>query len=445
MGKNKAPTAQDSSAFILTAVNIGGSLEWYEIGIFIAWQLIIQQGSVNFDAIAESLNVGAVLLVAATALASGGARALGGWLFGRTGDRRGRKVAFPLTVLIATLPSWGLVILSFFLSYEEWMTYSTVIFTIVKFFQGMPAGGELPGAICYLSEANETSSKSSSWDTQRYMCSYAMLGPQIGLALSTLVCLVLKLLFPTEILLSHGWRFVFLISGLMGIGGFMMRKKLHETIAFLNGKIHHKITYSPLKTVFKECRPQLLFGLMLPVFEVVSFSILSIMPLYYSRVPFNFTQREITFISLGFYALCILFLPTIGYLSSKYKNFPWLKSSAWIVIPLSLFLYKFLLEGNFLICLIINILMLFLFSIHASILPSLLASLFPVQVRYTGIAFSFNISDGILWTIITSICFWFISNSNPSFVFLIPITSGAFLITLKYFKIKIPKIAKQFI
>lgn len=188
MNKKGPFFSRDSTLYILTAVNIGGALEWFEIGMFIAWQLIIQQNSISFEAIAASLNVGAVLIVVAMA---GGARTLGGWFFGRKGDRRGRTVAFPLTVLMATLPSWGLVILSFFISYKEWITYSTIIFTLIKFFQGMPAGGEIPGAICYLAEAKECSRETSSWNNQRYMCSYALLGPQIGLATSILLCLAL--------------------------------------------------------------------------------------------------------------------------------------------------------------------------------------------------------------------------------------------------------------
>lgn len=277
------------------------------------------------------------------------------------------------------------------------------------------------------------------------MCSFTLFGPQIGLALSTIACLVLKLSFPTEVLLTHGWRYVFLVSGVMGIGGFIIRKKLHETIAFLKRTLHHKITYSPLKAVFHSYRSQLAFGSTLPIFEVVSFSVLSVMPLYYLRAPFNFTQKIVTLISLGSSILCIAFLPLIGYFSSKYKYFPWLNISAWSVIPLSIFLYKSLLNGNFLLSLIINVVMVFLFSIQASILPSLLARLFPVHVRYTGLAFSFNICDGILWTIITSTCFWLISYNNPSFVLFIPISAMIFLTTFKRFQKKKKTIAKHFL
>lgn len=84
----------DSNALILTTINIGGSLEWYEIGMFIAWQLIIQERTINFEAIAASFNVGAVFLVVATILASGGARAIGGWFFGKKVIRKEESLLF---------------------------------------------------------------------------------------------------------------------------------------------------------------------------------------------------------------------------------------------------------------------------------------------------------------------------------------------------------------
>ena len=117
MENQKKSTQTKSNSFVLTAVNIGGALEWYEIGLFIAWPFIIGQETVNFDeSIAEFLNASTILIIAAMALASGGARAFGGWFFGKRGDQQGRQTAFPLTILVATLPSWGLVLLSFFLS-----------------------------------------------------------------------------------------------------------------------------------------------------------------------------------------------------------------------------------------------------------------------------------------------------------------------------------------
>jgi MFS transporter, MHS family, proline/betaine transporter len=278
----RKPRLSDSSLFVISAVTVGGTLEWYEIGLFISWPLIIQKNITNFDvSIAESLNTSAIFLVVALALTSGSARAIGGWFFGRTGDKFGRKLAFPLTVLFATIPSLSLSILSFILSYEQWISYSTIIFAVVKFFQGMPAGGELPGAICYLAEADRLEAvNSKSCSKHRYMCSYAMLGPQIGLALSSIVCLILKSYLPQEFLLKQAWKYVFLTSGLIGISGYLMRKHLHETSEYLNLKGHHKISLAPLRTLFKEYSIRVFYGGLLSIFEISAFSVVSVLPLY---------------------------------------------------------------------------------------------------------------------------------------------------------------------
>lgn len=430
MDKTKS-AASDSNFFIVTAVSIGGALEWYEVGLFISWQLIVHQDATSFEAsIAESLNAISVLALVGWTLAFGGVRILGGWFFGRQGDRRGRRVAFPLTILISSLPSFSLFILSFFLNFKEWIVYSTGIFTLIKFFQGIPAGGELPGAICYLAETDGGIQTKSIWASQRYICSYALLGSQLGLALSALVCLLLKFVFPVEILLEKGWRYVFLASGLMGIGGFVMRKKLHETAAFLRRKVHHGITYSPVKTVFSKYLNQTLFGLVLPIFDTVLFSALSVMPLYYAQEPFNLSPEQTILLTLVMTGLGIVLLPLIGYISGKYMKFPWLKTSAWGVFVLSFFLYKELVDAHLWSSLLLNLGMVIFLSIQAAILPSILAQLFPVNVRYTGIAFSFNICDGILWTIMTSVCFFLISKNSPVFVLFLPVSALLFLITL---------------
>ncbi len=130
------------------------------------------------------------------ALASGGVRGIGAWFFGWLGDKQGRKGAFALSILLATLPSLMVPLISFFMPYSEWNRYATIIFAIVKLIQGVPVGGEFPGAICYLAETGNIYHNAPSWISRRYMCSYTILGPQIGLMLSMIVCLILKICFP---------------------------------------------------------------------------------------------------------------------------------------------------------------------------------------------------------------------------------------------------------
>ena len=42
-----------------------------------------------------------------------------------------------------------------------------------------------------------------------------------------------------------------MFSGILGVCGFMMRKKIHETAKFMELKVHHKVTHQPLKKLFK--------------------------------------------------------------------------------------------------------------------------------------------------------------------------------------------------
>lgn len=430
MLKSNSFQSRNPGLFILTAVSIGGALEWYEIGLFLSWPLVIQEKTDIFDqTITDSLNLSAVLLMVFFALASGGARGIGGWFFGRKGDKEGRRGAFSLTVLLSSLPSLALPLISFFFSYDEWIKYATITFAIFKFFQGMPAGGEFPGAICYLAETENTVQNQPSWVTRRYMCSYTMLGPQIGLCVSTIVCLVLKYFFSLEFLLNQGWQFVFLSSGIMGVGGFLLRKKLHETASFLDLKIHHKISLHPVRLVFKKYFRELVFGFMISVFEIVLFIVVSLMPIFFSKAPFFLSDNLIIQLSFFSTLLRTVFLPIIGRLSTKYIYFPWLKTSAFGVIAFSILLYFFIVRGNLVASLLIYLIIIFLYSIQAAILPSLLAGLFPTPVRYTGVAFSFNICDGILLTVVTSISYYMILNNMPSFVLILPVSALVYLIT----------------
>lgn len=433
----KLKSKQDSRLLVITSITIGGSLEWYEVGLFVFWPFLITDETHFEEPIAATVNASAILLIVALALAYGGARSIGGWFFGRKGDREGRNIAFSLSILIASLPAFFLFFLSFFFTYEQWHTYYTAIFTFIKFLQGIPAGGELPGAICYLSEDVLHERKKGTWTKRRYLCSFAMIGPQIGIALSIIVCLILKHFFPIDFLVKTGWRYVFLVSGILGISAFAMRKKLHETMEFLKIRSHHEIVYEPIKILFKKLYKILSLASLISIFEITSFSVLSALPFYYQK-KFDVSLEQTMFLNLGFSVLCIIFPPIIGFFSSRYVKFPWLKVSAWLVAFFSFFFYLAFLANNFSLALIINIIMIFLFSIQAALLPSILSELFPVQVRYTGIAFSFNVCDGILWSLITSISFLLISiQKDPNFLIFLPLGAASFLLGAKLLTSKI--------
>jgi hypothetical protein len=73
--------------------------------------------------------------------------------------------------------------------------------------------------------------------------------------------------------------------------------------------------------------------------------------------------------------------------------------------------------------------MIVFYSIQAALLPSLLAMIFPIHMRYTGIGFSFNICDGILWGLILTLTsnLAHYKGDNAAFILLLPISAVIFL------------------
>lgn len=420
---------KNSQRLVVWAIAIGGSLEWYEIGLFIFWPLIIDESAAGFDvSLAETLNSGAIFFITFLALSSGLGRAIGGWFFGKIGDEKGRKEAFSLSVLIATIPSWSLAILSFFVSYDTWLTYSTVVFALVKFFQGMPAGGEVPGAICYLAETG-TNARS-----KRYLCSYALLGPQIGLGCSTGVCLFLKMYFAKSVIKGYAWRYVFILSGIAGILGYLMRQKIHETTKYLNFTTTHKVHHGVAQELFSQYFFRVVLAIVLSTFQVISFSVVSVVPYFYANAPFNLGKTAIALMSIGFFMLCGSLLPCAGKLAGRFMNVSWMKISAFGLIFSSFFLFFALSQGHLFLSIFLSFINVLFLTIHSAILPSILAEIFPLSVRYTGIAFSFNICDGILWATFTGIGFLCLPSNSLVFILLIPFASLIFFAGVRFGK-----------
>lgn len=408
------PKKPNPSWLLILAVTIGGILEWYEIGLYIYWPLIILSDYFTIEMpLAEAINT---VLVIATGLI---ARPLGGIIFGRWGDIRGRKTPFTWSIVFVAIPSLLIGILP---SYMVWSVFSLIFFTIIKFFQGIPAGGELPGAICYLFEARESTKR-------QYLCSFTFVGPQLGLLLSLCFCFLLKLSFNEEELMRKWWRVIFLFSGLIGLAGFVLRTKLHESFDFSHLHTSH-ITH-PIKQLFIRCKDSVKTGIVLSLFQVSTFCILTIMPAWYYRELFGLTDQQNLLINTLILTCCVFLLPFFGKISSHLK-WPFLDISAWGTI---IFAYPFYLSikiGNLIITIIIQMILVLLYSMQSALLPSLIASLFPTSLRYTGIGCSFNIVDGVLWGLIPilSTILERITGTIAYFSLFLPMTAAIFIIYL---------------
>jgi|GEM_PF-1241275 MHS family proline/betaine transporter-like MFS transporter len=417
----------DTERALVRSVTFGSQFEWFEFFLFVYWSRIFETEA-HFSGISASVEefIYAILLLCSGLFA----RPIGGIIFGRMGDKLGRKTAFMRSVIWITLPS---IILTLTPSFPTWAYSSLIYLGIMRLLQGIPAGGELPGALCLLYEGSTDARK-------QYICSYLFVGSQLGQILSVLLIMLLQAILTHEQLLNWGWRLSFGVSSIMGIFGGFFRKRLfsllHETKDFEDLKTEHRVERSPLKKSFKNYKKRMMLVLFLSIFEVSGFYLI-----YY----YLFERHEILKLN-QFYSpmVFILYLvaltiamPILGSIRHNIKVETLFKISALGIISTSIpFFFAIDQEwSSFLIYLLLTLLM-FFFCIQFSFIPSFIAGLFPTQVRFTCIGFSFNITDGVIGGIIPLFATWLtkITGLEAAFVTILPVSALIFLFCLKLIK-----------
>ncbi|MFE4055311.1 MFS transporter [Streptomyces sp. NPDC059096] len=214
----------------------GTALEWYDFAIYsVAAALVF--GEVFFPS--EDPATG-TLLAFSTYAVGYVSRPLGGFVFGRLGDKIGRK-----KVLIATLVLIGVATLFIGLlpSYATIGVTAPIVLVILRFAQGVGVGGEWGGAVLLSSEFGDPRRRG-------FYASAAQVGPPAGNLLANGVLAALGLLLTDEQFVSWGWRVAFLLSGVLVVFGLWIRTKLEETPVFQAMEAEEKRPEAPIKEVF---------------------------------------------------------------------------------------------------------------------------------------------------------------------------------------------------
>ena len=130
---------------MVVLASLGGALEFYDFaayGIFAAYIA---------DAFFPARDQIASLASAFAAFAGGYLiRPLGGVAFSHFGDRFGRRSAFLVSLAGMSLATTGMAVCP---SHGTWGVWATATFVMLRLAQGFCLGGELPGAVTYVSEA----------------------------------------------------------------------------------------------------------------------------------------------------------------------------------------------------------------------------------------------------------------------------------------------------
>ncbi|MGD9526192.1 MFS transporter [Pseudonocardia sp.] len=151
------------------------------------------------------------------------ARPLGGIVFGHFGDRIGRKPLLIVSLVLMGVATFAIGLLPTYASIGAW---AAVLLCLLRLIQGFALGGEWGGAMLLVAE-HVPGRRRGAWTA------VAEAGIPLGNLMATGVLALLALLLTDEAFLSWGWRIPFLLSAVLLVVGFWVRRRVEDAPLFL--------------------------------------------------------------------------------------------------------------------------------------------------------------------------------------------------------------------
>ena len=230
--------AHSSIRRIIGASSVGTMIEWYDFYIF---GMLAKTISVEFF---PSGNPTAALLSTLAIFAAGFiVRPFGALVFGRLGDKVGRKYTFLLTLV---LMGGSTFLIGCVPGYASIGMLAPVLVLILRLVQGLALGGEYGGAATYVAEHAPANKRG-------YYTSWIQTTATLGLFVALGVILFVKSSMTDEAFTAEwgGWRYPFWISLLLVGVSIYIRLNMAESPLFAELKTSGKTSTNPLKESFQ--------------------------------------------------------------------------------------------------------------------------------------------------------------------------------------------------
>jgi MFS family permease len=363
----------------LVAGTVGNFVEWYEFGAYGFFATVI---AANFFSSTSTSDSESLIKTYASFALAFFFRPIGAAVFGRVGDRIGRRPTLILVLLLMTASTTLIGVLP---------TYATVgaaapwLLTLVRALQGLSAGGEFGGAVSIMTEFAPKNKRGlyGAWQSLT-----VALGLLVGAGLAAILATVLS----KEALTDWGWRVPFLLALPLGLVALWLRLRLDETPNF--AKVRQEAR-PPADKV--EVAKAIALGIgRLMGWSAAGYTFLVVMPSYLQATLNATFQQALVATVLANLGFAVSIMPA-GWLSDRIGRRPVMVTGAALVVVLALPLMNLLQdkEGSnagkgiavFAAGLVVGLM--------AGPGPAMLAEMFPTRVRYTGLGLSYSLSNAV--------------------------------------------------
>ncbi len=289
---------------------IGSALEYYDFFIY------AQAAALIFPQLFFPSTDPKIAIVASLATYGVGylARPVGAFFLGHWGDTRGRKNLLLLCMFMMGIATMGVGLLP---TYHQVGILAPILLVVLRLVQGFAVAGEISGASSMILEH-------APFGRRGYYASFTLQGVQFGQVLAAAVFLPLAYFMAPEDFNSWGWRIPFLLSAVVLIAGYFIRRGVHETPAFANAEAGNQTARSPIAEAFKYSWRRMVlvvlvaFMNVIPVVTTVFGAVYAVQPAY----GIGFDKSVYLWIPVIGNIVAVLTIPLVGNLSDRIGRRP---------------------------------------------------------------------------------------------------------------------------
>jgi MFS family permease len=363
----------------LVAGTVGNFVEWYEFGAYGFFATVI---AANFFSSTSTSDAESLIKTYASFALAFFFRPIGAAVFGRLGDRIGRRPTLIIVLVLMTLSTTLIGVLP---------TYATVgaaapwLLTLVRALQGLSAGGEFGGAVSIMTEFAPRNKRGlyGAWQSLT-----VALGLLVGAGLAAILATALS----AEALKDWGWRVPFLLALPLGLVALWLRLRLDETPSFARVQ---QTEQPPADKA--EVAKAIALGIgRLMGWSAAGYTFLVVMPSYLQATLHATFQQALVATVLANLGFAVSIMPA-GWLSDRIGRRPVMVAGAALVVVLAFPLMNLLQDKEssnaakgiavFVAGLVVGLM--------AGPGPAMLAEMFPTRVRYTGLGLAYSLSNAV--------------------------------------------------
>lgn len=398
-----APTSRRGLWKVISASSAGTLIEWYDFYIFGSLATIIA------GSFFPKADPNAALLATLATFATGFVvRPFGAVVFGRIGDLVGRKYAFLVTLLIMGVSTSLIGVLP---TYESVGILAPIALVLLRLLQGLALGGEYGGAAIYVAEHSPAGRRG-------LYTSFIQTTATLGLLVSLGVILLCRTQLGESEFREWGWRIPFLLSVILVVLSYAIRRRLDESPEFQEMKTQGQASKAPLRDAFRNRQNVKLMVLALlgaTAGQGVVWYTGQYYALYYLQTVLAvdfLLANEIVALAL---VLGTPFFIVFGALSDRVGRKPVMMAGCGLGLLLWLPIYHAMTDAagrpegpaTAMLVFLVFVQVLFVTMVYGPI-AAFLVELFPTRIRYTSLSLPYHVGNGVFGGLVPLIGTWLV-------------------------------------